>query len=343
MDANTAFGLNAGGGNYQGQQNVFIGNASGQWRPAAIRQVSIGTYAGGGNASSADGNIDVGMYAGACSSGNSNISFGVEASRLTGCLWSSAYPKCNITFGAYANQWGYCGSCTSIYIGAYAGRSVGQCAVAGNDIYLGIAAGQQTTTGAYNICGTNGNVIIGGYSRVYGTSPKYQVVIGTDGQGAGDCQVVIGVSATTNIYLCGTVSKSSGTFRIVHPNPKKKGKFLYHSFVEGPTRGENFYRWSVDVSGGSCSMKLPNYYKYLNENGMAWIYPVDHFGEGHAKVDDAGDNLNICADRDGCYNVLLLGTRCDEFALKHWKGTESDMDDSQIRNIAELRAEGVYK
>ena len=89
-------------------------------------------------------------------------------------------------------------------------------------------------------------------------------------------------------------------------------------------------------------MKLPNYYKYLNENSMAWIYPVDHFGEGHAKVDDAGDNLNICADRDGRYNVLLIGTRCDEFALKHWKGTESDMDEGEIKRVAELRKEGVY-
>jgi hypothetical protein len=283
------------------------------------------------------------MYAGAYASGHSNIAFGVEAARQTGCCWSSAYPKYNVTFGAYANQCGYCGSCNSIYLGAFAGRCVGLTAVAGNDIYIGVAAGQSTTVGGRNTGAAAGNVVIGAYSAVYGTAPKYQVIIGTDGQGGGDCQVTIGVSATTNIYLCGTVSKSSGTFRIVHPNPKKKGKFLYHSFVEGPTRGENFYRWSVDVSGGSCSMKLPNYYKYLNENGMAWIYPVDHFGEGHAKVDDAGDNLNICADRDGCYNVLLIGTRCDEFALKHWKGTESDMNDDQIRNTADLRSEGVYK
>ena len=68
--------------------------------------------------------------------------------------------------------------------------------------------------------------------------------------------------------------------------------------------------------------KLPNYYKYLNTCNMAWVYPTDHFGQGHAKIDDKKENLIIKTDTDGCYTVLLMGTRCDAWALKHWQGTE---------------------
>jgi len=322
--------------------SIYVGNEVGQFDASGCQNVAMGTCSfRNANGAAMRGNVIVGFRAGDVTKGCYNVIFGVETGRCSGC--AGTYPKCSIIIGPYANQYGSCGNKGDIFIGSFAGRSVGQTSISCHSTYLGIAAGQQTTASGYNTGASCFNLVIGGYSKVYGTAPKFQTIIATDGQGAGDCQVVIGVSSTTNIYLCGTVSKSSGTFRIVHPNPKKKGKFLYHSFVEGPTRGENFYRWSVDVSGGSYSMKLPNYYKYLNENSMAWIYPVDHFGEGHAKVDDTGDNLNICADRDGRYNVLLIGTRCDEFALKHWKGTESDMDEGDIRRVAELRKEGVYK
>ena len=57
---------------------------------------------------------------------------------------------------------------------------------------------------------------------------------------------------------------------------------------------------------------------------MAWVKPVDHFGRGYAEVDSSGDNLVICSNKDGCYNVLLIGTRCDDHALQAWKGVEQD-------------------
>jgi hypothetical protein len=71
-------------------------------------------------------------------------------------------------------------------------------------------------------------------------------------------------------------------------------------------------------------MELPDYYNDLNENSMAWVKPVDHFGSAYAEVDEGQKNLLICSDKDGCYNVLLIGTRCDMRAKEGWLGTERE-------------------
>jgi hypothetical protein len=143
---------------------------------------------------------------------------------------------------------------------------------------------------------------------------------------ASACYAVFGNSSTTTTYVCGSVTKGSGTFEIVHPNPKKINKTLHHSFVESPNAGDNLYRYKFNISNCKHSFKLPDYYKYLNTCNMAWVYPADHFGQGHAKIDDKKENLIIKTDTDGCYTVLLMGTRCDAWALKHWQGTERHKD-----------------
>ena len=52
---------------------------------------------------------------------------------------------------------------------------------------------------------------------------------------------------------------------------------------------------------------------------------MGHFGRAYGKIDENQDNLIVCADQDGSYNILLMGTRCDELALKGWHGVEQDM------------------
>ena len=153
------------------------------------------------------------------------------------------------------------------------------------------------------------------------------IIIGACNCGKGSNTTLIAAcnNSSSCIRLCGCLSKGGGTFQIVHPNPSKKGKWLHHSFTEAPTRGDNLYRWSINVSNCEHSIKLPNYYKYLNENNTVKISPVGHFGRAYGKIDENQDNLIVCADQDGSYNILLMGTRCDELALKGWHGVEQDM------------------
>ena len=217
--------------------------------------------------------------------------------------------------------------CRQVIVGANAGMKV-KCSGWSGNCYATII-GRCTanlSSGGYNVYGCFfRSEYIGAFARPYATgSSNYEIVIGYLALGAGSCKTVIGNSSTANTYLCGAVSKGGGSFRIKHPNPKKKDKMLFHSFVESPTAGDNVYRWSVDICECRGEIKLPDYYKYLNENNMAWVKPVDHFGRGYAEIDSSGDNLLICSNKDGRYNVLLIGTRCDDHALQAWKGVERD-------------------
>ena len=130
-------------------------------------------------------------------------------------------------------------------------------------------------------------------------------------------------------YFAGTVkvngafSKASGTFTIPHPDPSKNDThYLQHSFVESPTRGDNIYRWTVTVSDNEHVIELPDYYQYLNEDDMVWVSGVDNYGKGYGVVNEDQTTLTVYTDSDGEYNVLLIGTRKDETAVKNFKGIE---------------------
>lgn len=127
------------------------------------------------------------------------------------------------------------------------------------------------------------------------------------------------VSGDTTIQ--GALSKGSGTFRIPTPIPEEEG-FLYHSFVESPTAGDNIYRWEVTTLNGKATIELPDYYKHLNKDDMVWITPVDNFGRGYGVINENQEKLTIHTDIDGKYNILLIGTRKDEIATNNWKGVK---------------------
>ena len=121
----------------------------------------------------------------------------------------------------------------------------------------------------------------------------------------------------------GAIAKGSGTFKIDHPDPLKTNThYLQHGFVESPTGGDNIYRWNINTVNKMHTIKLPDYYKFLNKDDMIWISPVNHFGRAYGTVNQEQTEINITADTDGIYNVLLVGTRKDPTILRHFKGVE---------------------
>ncbi|CAK0752037.1 hypothetical protein CCP3SC1_2010001 [Gammaproteobacteria bacterium] len=145
------------------------------------------------------------------------------------------------------------------------------------------------------------------------------VGIGTTGP-TDKLSVVGSVKVTGNLTITGAISKGSGTFDILHPDPVKRaqGWHLRHSFVESPTRGDNLYRWAVTVVNGQAVIALPDYFKYLNENEQVWITPKGHFGQAYGDVNEAQTELVINANVDGVYNVLVVGTRKDDVAKRNF-------------------------
>jgi hypothetical protein len=132
-----------------------------------------------------------------------------------------------------------------------------------------------------------------------------------------------GTTAFCNMYVCGSLSKASGCFSISHPDPAKNATHnLQHAFVESPTEGDNIYRWQVQTTAGTNVITLPTYYRFLNKNDMVWVSPYRNFGSAYGEVTADQCCLIVCSNQDGCYNVLLIGTRKDEHAESAWTGAE---------------------
>jgi hypothetical protein len=170
------------------------------------------------------------------------------------------------------------------------------------------------------------SVVVGGANNV-ASGYDSSVLGGRNNNTNGCCNAhIIGsyltASAANTTFVQG-LSKTSGTFRIKHPDPSKnKTHYLQHSFVESPTAGDNIYRYVVKVIDGVIEIELPDYFKFLNENVQIWVTPKEGFGIGYGKINDDLTKVTIFANNDLEYNVLIIGTRKDKDAVENWNGIE---------------------
>lgn len=187
----------------------------------------------------------------------------------------------------------------------------------GRGFPFGVSSGN-CATGAFSFVGGGGaNIVTGGKASILGgvsntVSNYFSNIVGSFLTSSADC------TTYTN-----ALSKTSGTFRISHPDPSKTStKYLQHSFVESPTRGDNIYRFKVETIGCNASLALPDYYKFLNGNDQVWISPKNHFGSAYGVIDSTQSCVSITSNCDGEYNVLVIGTRKDIDAKNGFLGVE---------------------
>jgi hypothetical protein len=123
-----------------------------------------------------------------------------------------------------------------------------------------------------------------------------------------------------DLDINGTLAKTTGSFDIVHPDPKKaeQGYRLRHCFVEAPTRGDNLYRWLLSTVNKSFTLELPSYFKWLNEDAQCIVSPVDTFGRGRASISTDSTKLYLTTTEDGLWNVLCIATRKDKDAKEYF-------------------------
>ena len=313
-DCNIGIGLYAGTCVTTANNTISIGNYAGGRHNTGNESIYIGALAGVGICCG-DSNVIVGAYAAACYLANNNACrnqiFGYAAAQRIGV--DSLY-NTFIGHGTACNL--RCSTTSNIYIGSFAGISTaGTIDGNANNIVLGYYAGN-------NVCG-DGNIFIGcginNCSAHASLSERFHL-----GYGSGNCLLVGCLnSGGRTLGICGTLSKTAGSFQIQHPDPAKtQACELWHSFVESPTAGDNLYRFEVEVENGQATIELPDYYKHLNENDQVWVNAKDHFGRAYGVVNQEQTTLTVFADTDGVYNVLLIGTRKDKDAVNAWKGTE---------------------
>tara|TARA_R100000458_G_C8265635_1_gene240718 strand:- start:354 stop:1691 length:1338 start_codon:yes stop_codon:yes gene_type:complete len=306
----TAVGHNTFYSARRGRYSTMVGFNAGYYlgcNATACENTIVGECAGfcmfGGNANTAVGLEAMGAY----SSGN-NVCFNVVTglkgapylgATLFGCNQATLQTRYNVAIGAY-----YAGFCSS-------------------------SAGQQWVEGECNVIIGNCTCICNGTDNSIGIGNKVAVT-SSNSAVLGNCSV-----HTLGVCFHGCVIKSSGSFTIKHPDPKlNKTKKLNHSFIESPTAGDNIYRWSINTKDCNYKLELPNYFKYLNKNTTVKISPVGHFGRAYGSVSEDGHYLNICSNKDGKFNILAIGTRCDDDVKRLGFDLEKDMSDFDIKRCA---------
>ena len=141
---------------------------------------------------------------------------------------------------------------------------------------------------------------------------------------------------TTTVHFPGGINVTGPkNFLIPHPDPAKDGWMLKHSCVEGPTRGDTLYRYTVEVktNSGESLITLPQYWKHLNENPQVWVTAVGQFSNGYGYVDGISGKLIIKGEKKGVYNVLLMGTRKDRYAKKFDETGVEYVDEERYRML----------
>jgi hypothetical protein len=285
------------------------------------------------------GNVIIGKKAGKCIT-SAQYATGLGEGVLSG--WNTYGTRgryCyTVDIGQAAGRYACPLSMCSVNVGA--GASTGNynaCVVGKLNCYIG-----NTTVGHYSGNGMRQghcNTFLGLCSGVNNTNGSNNIYIGVcacAGEDVNNCIVIgngtitSGVMNASSFSFSGSVSKSAGSFKIVHPNPAlKRTKTLWHSFVESPNEGDNLYRYSVDVADCRNVIELPDYYQYLNKDDMIWVSPVGHFGAAYASVTEDQKCAVVCTNADGCYNVLIIGTRKDVAARAAWKGIERDSEEAK--------------
>lgn len=258
-------------------------------------------------------------------------------------------------------------ACNNIILGGTKGLMEGQFGLIGNSADCGVFSPCANQIG----CATYGGVILSGANNsicgsfMPGSTNFYSTILNGCGNATYCCFNTVsgqgnfamgnytnvfgcgisGMSGCTtyfnNVCVCGTLSKSSGSFKIPHPDPVKAeaGKFLKHSFVESPTAGDNIYRFKVSTTNLSATIELPDYYKFLNENDQVWVSPVGHFGIAYGTVNADQTAVDLVSNADGEFNVLVIGTRKDKVAKDYWNGTEANEveNDEDYQKVLALR------
>ena len=120
-----------------------------------------------------------------------------------------------------------------------------------------------------------------------------------------------------NVHINGTLSKSSGSFKIDHPlDPKNK--YLSHSFVESPEM-MNIYNGNVTTGAdGKVTVKLPAYFKALNVDYRYQLTVIGSFAQAIILKEIEGNQFVVATDKPNTkVSWQVTGVRNDAYAQKH--------------------------
>lgn len=289
ITANGAGGLSAGvRGRNRGQSTLGIGvygsHDAGGWGVYGTAPSGRGVR---GSSTSGTG-IDGVSTSGTGVNGVSNSGTGVYSQTSSGsglyAIHNDAGTNVTLANAQYAVE-AFNTSLTGNGIAIFgSGRETGIEGVAeedGNGNRVGVRgiAGSSNATGSF-IAGVRGYALTSNSSNrtgygVYGSasaSTSSDTAYGVYGTAFGDGTRWAGYF-TGDVHVTGTLSKSSGSFKIDHPlDPENK--YLSHSFVESPDM-MNIYNGVILLdTDGNAVVELPDYFEVLNRDFRYQLTPI---------------------------------------------------------------------
>jgi trimeric autotransporter adhesin len=126
-----------------------------------------------------------------------------------------------------------------------------------------------------------------------------------------------GVQIDGDLDVTGTVSKSSGSFKIDHPlDPANK--YLYHSFVESPDM-KNIYDGTITTdTSGVATVTLPDWFEALNRDFRYQLTVIGQFAQAMVEKELANRRFTIRTDKPNVkVSWQVTGIRQDAYANAH--------------------------
>ncbi|MCB0662604.1 MAG: hypothetical protein KDC24_07685, partial [Saprospiraceae bacterium] len=117
-----------------------------------------------------------------------------------------------------------------------------------------------------------------------------------------------------NVHVSGTLSKSSGSFKIDHPNDPEN-KYLIHSFVESPDM-MNVYNGNITTDeNGVATVTLPDYFQTLNKDFRYQLTVIGTFAQAIIKEKVSNNQFVIATSEPGVeVSWQITGIRKDPYA-----------------------------
>jgi hypothetical protein len=217
--------------------------------------------------------------------------------------------------------------------------------VHGNASAAGASATNYGISGSASGSGNNAkNYGVYGSSYGQGVSSSNYGVFGEAGNSFLSCSSctnygVYGTTYTTNnsfagyfqgnVHVNGTLSKSSGTFKIDHPlDPLNK--YLSHSFVESPDM-MNIYNGNITTDqNGRATVSLPDYFEALNMDFRYQLTAIGEFTQVIVKEKISENQFVIATDKPNIeVSWQVTGVRNDAYAQKNRVVPEQDKPSSE--------------
>ena len=120
-----------------------------------------------------------------------------------------------------------------------------------------------------------------------------------------------------NILASGSITGTTKSFDIPHPDPTKPEMRLRHFCTEGDAPGGSliYKRQITAMKAGVTDLIMPSWFQYLAKNIMVFCNGFKHHGTAWGEQDELDPCvIHITTSKGGVYNIMVTADRADECA-----------------------------